>query len=181
MDKLSNYDIVFIKLSKGNHLFNYKLDSSFFLNFENTIITDCNIDVAISLNKDQPHVFDMDFTVNGTIAAICDRCLDTINLPINYQFNLLVKQTEKIKENEHDITYISLADYQINVAKYIYDVCHLAVPMKILCAESDKKTCNTIVEKKLKELAPNNRSSKTEEDPRWDVLKTLVNPKKENE
>lgn len=93
----------------------------------------------------------------------------------------MVKQTEKIKENEHDITYISLADYQINVAKYIYDVCHLAVPMKILCAESDKKTCNTIVEKKLKELAPNNRSSKTEEDPRWDVLKTLVNPKKENE
>lgn len=175
MGNLTDFNIQFVKLENGSHQFDYQLEESFFSSFENTTISDAKISASVTLYKEQPNMFNLFFSINGTLKAVCDRCLDDFNLPINNTFDLLVKQTEKEKENEFDITYISYGEHQINVAKYLYDICLLAIPLTVKCEDSGVKTCNPDVEKKLKELDINNQD--IEGDPRWEELKKLINNK----
>lgn len=172
VDRLAKYKIQFIKLKSGTHHFNYQLDQTFFDCFENSKITEANINADVNLHKEQDHIFDLDFNVNGTAKMVCDRCLDEFNLPVQNHFNLQVKMTEKEMENEFDITYLPFNAYEINVAKYLYEVCHLALPMQLKCADSKTKECNSKILRKLEELDINNQESIS--DPRWDELKKLI-------
>ncbi len=172
MDKLADYNIQFVKLKNGVHHYDYTLGKSFFEAFESTLITDADIDAEVVLYKNQPNMFDLDFSIKGKVKRVCDRCLDEFMLPIQNQFNLLIKITEKERENEHDITYLPFSAYQINVAKYLYDIAHLAIPMQVKCEDSGTKTCNTLVEEKLEEL--NGEQPSDQVDPRWDGLKKLI-------
>ncbi len=179
MEKLYEYNIVFIKLANGVHHFDYHVGNTFFTAFESSLIQEATLDVAVVLTKEQAHVFDLDFHIKGIITRTCDRCLDDFPFPIDTHFNLLVKQTEKEKENESDITYLPMSEYQINLAKYIYDICNLAIPMRTVCEDSKIKKCNNEVEKKLEELERANLESETE-DPRWDALKDLLKDNKKD-
>ena len=172
MNKLAKYNIQFLKLNNGNHTFDYHLDRSFFDCFENAKITDANIDAQVTFLKEQDHMFELDFNINGTAEMTCDRCLDPFDLPLKSHFNLLVKMTEKERENEHDITYLPFGAYEISVANYLYDICLLALPMQLKCAYSGIKTCNETILKKLEELDINNQEPNS--DPIWDELKKLI-------
>lgn len=176
MENLAKYNIQFIKLNKGSHDFDYQLDDTFFEAFENSKITKATISAEVILTKDQANMFDLDFSIRGKAEMICDRCLDNFFLPIKNDFNLLIKLTEKERENEHDITYLSINSYQVNIAKYLYDIICLAIPMQVKCEDSGEKKCNDEVEQKLKELDASNQEM--ENDPRWDELKKLINTDK---
>jgi len=176
VEEFSDYNINFVKLSNGSHHFEYKLGNAFFQAFENSLITEADIFANVTLHKEQPNTFDLDFDIKGKVMVTCDRCLDDFALPIANAFNLMVKLTDKIKENEHDITYMSFSDYQINVASYLYEICTLALPMKMECKDSGVKQCNEEVEKKLEEL-DRAKENDADQDPRWDALKNLVKNK----
>jgi len=176
LDILAKYKIQFIKLKKGTHHFNFQLDTAFFDCFDNSKITEASIDAKVDFHIEQDHIFEIDFSIDGKAKMNCDRCLDHFNLPLKNHFNLLVKMTEKERENEHDITYLPFNAYEINIAKYLYEVCHLALPMQLKCEDSGTKTCDTSVLNKLEELDINNQEPIS--DPRWDELKKLIKTEK---
>jgi uncharacterized metal-binding protein YceD (DUF177 family) len=175
MENLTDYIIQFVQLGNGSHQFDYQLEETFFANFENTSINKASISASVTLYKEQPNMFNLFFSIEGTVKAECDRCLDEFDLPVQNTFDLLVKQTDKDKENEFDITYIPYSEYQFNIAKYLFDICLLAIPITKKCEDSIEKSCNPVVVEKLKELDINNQSK--ESDPRWEELKKLINNK----
>jgi uncharacterized protein len=176
LENLAKYKIQFIQLDNGSHNFDYQLGDAFFEAFENSKITKADISAQVVLTKEQAHMFDLDFFITGKAEMVCDRCLDNFYLPIKNEFNLLVKLTEKERENEHDITYLPMNTFQINIANYLYEIICLAIPMQVKCEDSGEKKCNKEVEKKLNELNASNKEM--EIDPRWDELKKLINTDK---
>jgi uncharacterized metal-binding protein YceD (DUF177 family) len=175
VNRLGKYKIHFIKLKNGVHHFDFDLDKTFFSSFDGSRIDDAKLSANVTLYKDQAHMFDITFQVNGEVKSICDRCLDEFNLPLQTHFNLLVKMTDKEREDEHDITYLPMSAYEIDLSKHLYDVCHLALPIQSKCELAEKK-CNTATANKLEELKAENREKIA--DPRWDKLKELIKTEK---
>lgn len=174
MKELSKYKIHFIKLKNGAHHFEFELDQTFFNAFESSRIAQASLNANVTLYKDQDHMFDLAFQINGKVKSTCDRCLDEFDLPLETTFDLLVKLTDKPREDEHDITYLPMGSYEINLSKYLYDVCHLALPMQSKCELANKKCGNTA--NKLEELKAENREKIA--DPRWEKLKELIKTEK---
>jgi len=177
---LREYDIAHKGLRLGSHSFEYKIDASFLEHFEASPIEDCTINVGLDLDKRETIML-LHFTINGTVKAECDRCLQTIHLPIAADNILYIKfedNPNKIhtEEEDIDIIYMSRSESIINVATFIYEFLVLNIPIKAACPfeEGPNKSCNMDMIQQLNkyivEIEP-------DIDPRWEVLKTLKEKK----
>lgn len=172
MEALHEYDIEFIKLKIGVHQFVYSVDKDFFKHYEVSSVKEGNLKVNLEFRKETT-MFDLRFDMRGTIKTECDRCLDVFDLPVATTFNLLVKITDRDIEDEEAIVYIPSSAYKLNVAQHIYDMVHLAIPIKKTC-DLVSKDCNQDTVKLIAGAAEEEENrSDTEVDPRWEELKNL--------
>ncbi|MCB0572290.1 MAG: DUF177 domain-containing protein [Phaeodactylibacter sp.] len=185
MDPLIQFSIPVKGLRNGIHQFDFQIDRSFFENFEQSPISDCNIQLHLEFDK-RPDMYVLQFDFEGTVRAECDRCLAEIGLPIADSQRLLVKVSQEEETDEAEITYISPETVKLNVAQYIYEFICLAMPIiKVYdCGNQDPRPCNEdmlrylsngeqeekAVEKSEEEAEEENRAN-----PIWDELKKLSN------
>ncbi len=167
-----DYTISFVSLSEGEHYYNYNIDKSFFADIEYSPIKESSVDVAVTLIKHR-NFLDLHFELKGTVQLPCDRCLELFNLPINNQFQLIIKFEEDPvpveDQDKTEIQYIDTSTTEINVAQPIYEYINLSLPIKRIHPNDN---CNNAVIEKLEELSPN-ASDKDDIDPRWEKLKQL--------
>ena len=170
MNPFKEYEIEFVKLSNGNHSYDYTVREDFFALFENDLVTKGEVNVSVILEKNDAFY---EITVNhkGTIDVTCDRCLDPILFPVDGTQKLVLKLAEEEEDKEDEnVLYISLETQSINVAQTIYELICLSLPMVRYCEDADKD-CN---EQMVDKLYGNNKTDSTEEtDPRWNKLKDL--------
>lgn len=173
---LEAYDIPFVGLKLEKHVFSYEVDSVFFDQFENSLITDGDIFIHLTFDKQKDHFFVLEFYIDGTVETECDRCLDPVNVQINSQNRLIVKfagdETAADLEDP-DVWVLDSSEVKVNIAKPVFDYIHLAMPLKKTCRMNalGSKECNPAVLKHLKE---HKDSPATEDiDPRWEALKKL--------
>lgn len=108
--------------------------------------------------------------IDGTVKALCDRCLGELSLPVKGEMELYVKQSEREEGNDDDYMVLSPEDDFIDLSSYLYEVYMLNYPMRVVhpdgeCeADMQEMLDNYIIEENDK---PN--------DPRWDELKKLIN------
>jgi uncharacterized metal-binding protein YceD (DUF177 family) len=130
----------------------------------------------------------MNFTVDGTIVVICDRCLDEMDLDVHTTGKLQVKLGADYGE-QGDVVIIPEAEGVINVAWYIYEFVALAIPMKHVHAPGK---CNKDMSGKLSKhllrstddedfggeaitFGDEADEAETPMDPRWEGLKKIIN------
>ena len=172
MQPLEQFSIPIKKIKPGIHLFDFKLDKTFFESFEDSMIKDGVFDVQLELDK-RPDMFVLNFALEGTIKTTCDRCLVNIDLPVKGEEQLIVKLAEDSSE-EDEIVYITDRLIKFNVAKYIYEYVSLCLPIvKVYdCENDDPIPCNEtildILESEEKEEPAENQAN-----PIWDELKKL--------
>ena len=94
---------------------------------------------------------------------------------MNNELKLIVKFGEAYIDDIEDILILPHAEYQLNVAQYIYEVIVLALPTKRVHPGVKDGTLKSNVLEKLKELEIKKQK---EIDPRWDKLNELLTPKK---
>lgn len=173
MIKKKPYIIPYVGLKNEKYDFKFQLDNEFFNREGNTLVREGHVTVAVSLDKSlQPHI--LDFVVDGTILAECDRCVSDIDLPIHQSYRVYVK-LESDKDIEADenleMLYLHPEDQEIDVEQYLYDFTLLAVPFTKKCEdvqqECDPEVTKYIVSKE--ELKEEDNSI----DPRWEKLKKL--------
>ena len=174
MEKLSNYDIPFVGLKNGKHIFTYEIGSDFFDHFEMSPIKDGDVYIHLTFDK-RDSFFILSFFIDGSVMAECDRCMELFELPINGFHNMYVKFDEEARnedEEEADVMFISKSEVAINVANLIYDYINLSIPMQKTCDLSvmGKKRCNQEI---IKYLNSNPSAEEEQTDPRWDLLKKL--------
>jgi len=84
-----------------------------------------------------------------------------------------------IIENE-DILILPHAEYEINIAQYMYELIVLSVPLKRIHPGVEDGTLNSDMLDKLEELRPKGLEDKNKNediDPRWNTLKKLLTDK----
>ncbi len=170
MASLNNFSIPVRGIKSGLHQFKFHLDSTFFTEFEDSLIGESDVDILLDFDK-RPDMFVLDVDVQGTVKAECDRCLADIHLPVDGQFQLIIKLSDHESEVD-EVVYLPAETTEINVAKYIYEFVGLSVPMMKIydCQNDNPPPCDQAV---LKRLEQEEEDQKATNNPIWDELNKL--------
>lgn len=141
MKALIGYIIPFSGLKNGIHHFDFKVDKNFFKHFDDSLIDESKFNVQLAFDK-QPTMFVLDFSFEGMIPTVCDRCADNFGLPIKGNQHLIVKMRLEPGE-EDEIIYIRDIEIDLDVAPMIYEILHLNLPLKRACKlqEDEQPIC----------------------------------------
>jgi len=171
VDFFKQFLIPFSNLKVGTYPFEFEINNSFFDYFETSEIKNGRLNVSINFEK-QSRMLILIFKISGNVRLICDRCLDEFDQNIQTEKKLIVKLGTEEKEETDEIISIPNSEHAINVAQYIYEFIHLALPTKRVhpTKENGESLCNAEVLKKLKEHQIN---IVEEIDPRWESLKNI--------
>lgn len=174
MKRQSQYVIPYKGLKDGLHHFDFKVDDSFFESFESSEIEKGKVEIHVTLNK-KSSVLEFLFELNGTVSVACDRCLDPIDMDIDYEAPLYVKFGEESHEETDELYVLSEQETEIDLSQFIYEYIHLSLPYRRVHPDDEEgnSTCNKDMLKRLEELSINEEKQDT--DPRWNNLKDFFN------
>lgn len=107
----------------------YQLDANFFALFENTLLHHGQLTATVQLSK-APTNIQLQFHIQGHVELACDRSLQPFDHPISLHQEVNFKLGDKDQELDANLYTIGPRTTIINVAQHLYDLIHLAVPMK---------------------------------------------------
>ena len=183
MSHRREFEIPFVGLKPGEHVFEYRVDDKFFVAYGEQDFSNCIANVKLSLDKKKGFM-QLRFDVDGNADVACDRCGNTLNKQLWDEFNLVVKivdEPELMNEQEvdPDVHYIGRSESHLLVADWIYEFINLSIPMQNVCGEdaTGKSLCNEEVIKKLEQME--NEVTKNSA-PLWKGLEKLKGFQEEN-
>lgn len=144
MKRLVEFTLPIQGLKNGVHEYDFKIDSSFFAEFEASPIADGDLDVHMVLDRHSDMLI-FEFDISGTVRTECDRCLAEIDLPVESSDQLIVKFSEDTDETDDELVFIHPETGEFNVAEYIYEYIVLAMPIiKVIedCEEGPDAPCD---------------------------------------
>lgn len=170
MNAFAAYSIPIMGLKTGIHRFKFEIDSAFFSHFEESPVQEGSILFDLQLDR-RSDMLIFDFELKGSVKAECDRCTAMIDLPLEDEWQLIVKFGEAEGEEEEDeVVFISREASEFNVAKYLYEFTVLSLPITNTydCENDPNPPCNFEVLKFLK-----NEADEQKPDTVWDALKGI--------
>ena len=180
MKPLKAYDIQFVGLKLGKHIYDYEINQTFFEYFEFDEFNTINVNLNIHLEK-KTTLLELNFSGNGSVNINCDVSNEPYDQPINFNFNLVVKFGQEYNNENDSILIIPHGSYEINIAQYIYELIVLSIPQKRIHPGVEDGTLNSEILRKLEDLSPNAdlkaENSSDDIDPRWNKLKKLLTDK----
>ena len=138
----------------------------FFEAFEYSEISRADIRVELELEK-QSTMMVLDFQLEGTVELICDRCGDPVHQEVETNQRLILKLgSESSGTTDDDIIVLGPSESDINVAHYLYEYAHLALPARHV--HETEEECNQEVMAALSKymVQSDNRNE-------WAALKNL--------
>ena len=180
MKPLKAYDIQFVGLKLGKHIYDYEINQTFFEYFEFDEFNTINVNLNIHLEK-KTTLLELNFFGNGSVNINCDVSNEPYDQPINFNFNLVIKFGQEYNNENDSILIIPHGSYEINIAQYIYELIVLSIPQKRIHPGVVDGTLNSEILRKLEDLSPNAdlkaENSSDDIDPRWNRLKKLLTDK----
>lgn len=171
MKAFSEYSIPISGLTSGVYSYQFSLNESFFSAFEEGSVKNGQIHADVELDK-KPGMLVFEMRIHGTVVTQCDRCLVTINLPIQNEYQLIVKMAAEARE-EGEVVYISYEDNHFQLAPYLKELVELSLPISKVydCQEEEPFPCDSAMLDKLE----GKEQDEVEEDGEspWNVLKDI--------
>lgn len=178
MGNKREFEIAFVGLKPGVHVYEYTILDSFFEKYGAQDFSNCNASVKLSLDKNNGFM-QLHFDVGGTVDVDCDRCGNTIHKQLWDEFDMIVKLVENPdemneQEEDPDVYYISRTESHLHISDWVYEFVSLSVPMQRQCPDDDKgkSTCNQEVIEKLKQME---EDVKNQANPLWSGLDQFKN------
>ena len=164
------------KLRDGENTEQYEVDSSFFHEFENSVLSEGKLDVVATIVKYQRHL-DVTFQFNGHVVLNCDRCLEPYDEALDFSQRVVYAYDEDLEFDTDEVVLIDENNPYLYVGKDLYDFLVLQVPLRKVpspevhtCPESVLKMLG-LVESEEEEVSE--VEEEEEIDPRWAALKKL--------
>ena len=178
MDKRGTYAIRISGIGDGEHDFSFGLDETFFSYYKHPDIRNGEVIATVILEK-RAGLLSLQFTIQGEVEVICDRCLEYFMKNISIKEQMFVRTGNCQEENPENIILIEKDDHEIEIGQYFYEFIVLALPYKKVHAADDagNLTCNPDMLKKLEEHIISNQDRNKQIDPRWNALKEINNKK----
>lgn len=181
MKDLKQFNIQFVGLKEGNHIFEYVIDNTLFEAYNFDEYNNVSINVSLDFIK-KSTLFELTFTAKGFVEIPCDVTSELYNQDIESILLLVVKFGPEFNDDNEDILILPYEAYEFNVAQFIYEMIVLSVPNKrvhpgVLDGTLESEALNKLKELEIKE-EKTSEVSEEETDPRWDKLKNLITEKK---
>ncbi|MFT5256521.1 MAG: uncharacterized metal-binding protein YceD (DUF177 family) [Polaribacter sp.] len=174
MKDLKEFNIPFVGLKEGKHLFEYKIDNTFFELYNYSEFEKSSIDVTLEFVK-KSTLFELEFAASGTVHVPCDVTNEYFDLEITATLPLVVKFGQEYNDENEEILILPHEVYQFSVAQFIYEMIVLGIPNKRVHPKVLDGTMETEV---LEQLETKEEKTVETTDPRWDKLKNLITEKK---
>ncbi|MCM1292004.1 MAG: DUF177 domain-containing protein [Bacteroides sp.] len=195
MGKFTEYKIPLMSMPAGVQTYEFHLGKQFFINMENPDIHDADLTCVLTVDH-KGDLYQMDFAIRGTITLLCDRCLDTLEWPVDTTYSIAVKYGDDYNDESDNLLIIPHSDAYLNVAYMIHDTVALTIPIKHVHPLGKCNRQMSAVLKKHRAGDPNDEDIELEQelidsidnieqdaqqssaptDPRWDALKGLASP-----
>lgn len=158
MSQRREYEIAFVGLKPGNHLFEYQIKDQFFVPYGAQDFKNCAATVKLNLEKNNGFML-LQFDVDGQLESSCDRCGDDLPLQLWDEFKIIVKlvdepDTLNEQEEDPDVFYISRTESHLHVSDWIFEFINLSIPLQKKCKDLPNGTtgCNPSVLEKLEQM-----------------------------
>jgi uncharacterized metal-binding protein YceD (DUF177 family) len=174
MKDLKEFNIPFVGLKEGKHLFQYKIDNTFFELYDYNEFEKSSINVTLEFVK-KSTLFELEFTASGSVNVPCDVTNEYFDLEITATLPLVVKFGQEYNDENEEILILPHEVYQFSVAQFIYEMIVLGVPSKRV---HPKVLDGTMETEALEQLEIKEEKTVETTDPRWDKLKNLITEKK---
>jgi uncharacterized metal-binding protein YceD (DUF177 family) len=177
MKDLKKFNIPFVGLKEGNHLFEYEIDNTFFEAFNFDEFESSSVKVSLDFIK-KSTLFDLSFTAKGFVEVPCDLTNELYKQDIEAVLPLVVNFGAEFNDENEEILILPHEAYEFSVAQFIYEMIVLSVPNKRIHPKVLDGTMDSEALKRLRELEIKEVKAVEETDPRWDKLKNLITEKK---
>jgi uncharacterized metal-binding protein YceD (DUF177 family) len=132
-----NYDIAFVGLKPGEHVFEYEVDDKFFAERPQEEFSSIRARVKMVLDKHSGFML-LRFEIGGQADMSCDRCGNPLTLELWDEFRLVVKMADdpdRLNEMDEDpdVFYISRTESHLNVEDWLYEFTLLSIPAQRFC------------------------------------------------
>jgi len=175
MSALKDYDIKFAGLKLGEHSFDFQLSDSFFDLFDYRDYSGWDIEAkALMLKKSNS--LELELSIEGQVKVHCDLTNEPFMQKIANGAELLVKFGNEYDDTSDEVLILPEGEHQFNIAQYLYELAALSIPLKKVHPDVESGKTGKEMLKKIQSLSPENNKdqSKSDIDPRWDKLKTLL-------
>ncbi|MGB2129065.1 MAG: YceD family protein [Flavicella sp.] len=181
MKQMKVFDIPFIGLKEGKHVFEYQIDNTFFdaLQYDEFIEADLKVNLVF---EKKPTLLELNFASKGAVKVNCDLSGEPFDLPVSGDLSLIVKFGEGYDDGNEEIMYVSHNEHKINVSHAIFEMLVLSVPVKRVHPKVLDGTLESEALKRLEAYKIKKSTTKKEDttDPRWGKLKDLLIDKKQH-
>lgn len=158
MSHRREFEIAFVGLKPGVHVFEYRIEDKFFAAYGEQDFKNCISDVKLSLDKKTSFML-LKFDLVGSADVICDKCGNSLTKQLWDEFNIIVKMVDdpelmNEQEEDPDVYYISRSESHLYVADWIYEFINLSLPMQKMCSpeEMGGPQCNKEVLETLRKM-----------------------------
>ena len=177
MKHLKEFNIQFVGLKEGSHLFEYEINNKFFEDFNYDEFESSSIKISLEFIK-KSTLLELTFAAQGNVEVPCDVTNELYNQDVQGDFRLVVNFGPEFNDDNEELLILPHEAYEFNVAQFIYELIVLSVPSKrvhpkVLDGTMDSEALNKFEELEIKEVKTVEKT-----DPRWDKLKNLITEKK---
>jgi len=158
MNQHREYEIAFVGLKPGVHVYDYRINDQFFALYGAQDFSNCEANVKLSLERNSGFM-QLKFDISGDVDVVCDKCGNPLNKQLWDEFNVIVKlvdEPELMNEQEEDpdIYYIGRNESHLMVSDWIFEFINLSLPMQKRCnlEELGGPLCNKKVLEQLKQM-----------------------------
>lgn len=125
----------------GKSLYEFSIDDSFFNEFENSFIFGASLNVKVEIEKGGGYM-NIKSLIVGDVVVECDRCLDNLSIPLNFECSMGVKFAKSNMEQEYegdDILVLDPSEGEIDLKQFLYDYICINLPLQKVHPEGE---CN---------------------------------------
>jgi uncharacterized metal-binding protein YceD (DUF177 family) len=188
MSKFEPYNIKLKDLKNPTEVFEYDITDNFFKKIDSPEheVEKGWVKAKVTVVKKEK-IFEMNFEIDGTVLVPCNRCLDEMEIPVNYKEKLKVKFGQSFSE-ENETVIVPESEGAINIAWFLYEFIVVSIPIKHVHAPGE---CNKTMVSKLKRHIAHRKDADDDEpdiefdddelvdedipiDPRWDALQNFT-------
>ena len=181
MNLLKAFDIQFVGLKVGEHIYKFEIDYKFFEYFEYEDFNSVAINLDVLLIKKNT-MLEFTLAFKGFVNINCDITNEPYNQDLSGSFDFIVQFGDEFNDENEELIIIPHGSYEFGIQQYVYESIVLAVPTKRIHPGIENGTLHSEILNKLEELGLSNKDENLinedeKTDPRWDELKKLLTDK----
>lgn len=161
-------------LPVGNHLYEFKVDNTFFDTRDYSDIKGANVNVEVELLK-QNNLINLTFNLSGTLSVLCDRCTKPYDVEIESVEKMHLRFGDPDEPHAEDVFVLPHGENELDISPPLYEFIALALPTRLVpCEEDETFVCDEETLSKLNNISVDDPEPKPETTI-WDKLKNINN------